>query len=145
MLGFLRQPKLPSADNSALRFHSKLSAISDRYSHAVVVTKAPVSWLLALILMAFAANSVLCRMALGGATADPISFTAIRLVSGALMLVLLSAWRHGLGRPLLNLPAAICLFVYAICAPVVLGGVMLVAVARGRREGTGAGAGRTSQ
>jgi len=74
----------------------------------------PVPWLLALVLTAFAANSLLCRMALGSASADPISFTALRLISGAVMLVLLSAWRSGVGRPLLNLPAATCLFVYAI-------------------------------
>lgn len=38
-------------------------------------------------LVAFAANSLLCRMALGGHLIDPLSFTAIRLVSGALALI----------------------------------------------------------
>lgn len=38
-------------------------------------------------LVAFAANSLLCRMALGGHLIDPLSFTAIRLVSGALVLI----------------------------------------------------------
>lgn len=38
-------------------------------------------------LVAFAANSLLCRMALGGPLIDPVSFTAIRLVSGALALI----------------------------------------------------------
>jgi len=33
--------------------------------------------------MAFAANSVLCRKALGGAAIDAASFTAVRLISGA--------------------------------------------------------------
>jgi len=42
-----------------------------------------------LALMAFAANSVLCRMALGQETIDAGSFTSIRLVSGAAMLLLL--------------------------------------------------------
>jgi drug/metabolite transporter (DMT)-like permease len=41
----------------------------------------------ALALIAFAANSLLCRMALGGHRIDPVSFTAIRLMSGALTLV----------------------------------------------------------
>jgi len=36
---------------------------------------------------AFAANSLLCRMALGGHLVDPVSFAAIRLVSGALALI----------------------------------------------------------
>ena len=38
-------------------------------------------------LIAFAANSLLCRMALGGHFIDPMSFTTIRLVSGALALI----------------------------------------------------------
>jgi len=37
-------------------------------------------------LTAFAANSVLCRLALGGVTIDAASFTAIRLMSGAFVL-----------------------------------------------------------
>ncbi len=43
--------------------------------------------LTALTMVAFAANSLLCRMALGGHLIDPLSFTAIRLVSGALALI----------------------------------------------------------
>ena len=43
--------------------------------------------LTAFTLIAFAANSLLCRMALGGGLVDPLSFTALRLVSGALALV----------------------------------------------------------
>jgi drug/metabolite transporter (DMT)-like permease len=41
-------------------------------------------------LVAFAANSILCRLALGGGTIDAYSFTAIRLGSGALALMLLN-------------------------------------------------------
>jgi len=40
-------------------------------------------------LIAFAANSLLCRMALGGHLIDPVSFTSLRLASGALALVLI--------------------------------------------------------
>jgi drug/metabolite transporter (DMT)-like permease len=40
-----------------------------------------------LTLVAFAANSLLCRLALGGGRIDPLSFTALRLVSGALVLL----------------------------------------------------------
>ena len=43
----------------------------------------------AFTLIAFAANSLLCRMALGGHLIDPVSFTTIRLVSGALALILI--------------------------------------------------------
>ena len=42
-------------------------------------------------LIAFAANSVLCRVALGEETIDAASFSTIRLVSGALALVCISA------------------------------------------------------
>lgn len=45
--------------------------------------------LTALAMMAFAANSVLCRMALGHDTIDAATFTLIRLTSGALMLWLI--------------------------------------------------------
>lgn len=43
----------------------------------------------AFALIAFAANSVLCRMALGGEEIDAASFTIIRLVSGAIVLILI--------------------------------------------------------
>lgn len=43
-------------------------------------------------LLAFAANSLLCRMALGGAYIDPMSFTTLRLVSGAAVLWPLARW-----------------------------------------------------
>jgi len=43
--------------------------------------------LVALTLIAFAANSLLCRMALDGQLIDPVSFTTLRLVSGALALI----------------------------------------------------------
>ena len=44
-----------------------------------------------LALAAFAANSVLCRMALGQEAIDAASFTTIRLASGAGMLLILCA------------------------------------------------------
>ena len=40
-------------------------------------------------LLAFAANSLLCRMALVGGAIEPLPFTLIRIVSGALLLALL--------------------------------------------------------
>jgi drug/metabolite transporter (DMT)-like permease len=44
---------------------------------------------------AFAANSVLCRLALGAHTVDAASFTAIRLASGAGMLAVLTLFLRG--------------------------------------------------
>jgi len=47
-----------------------------------------------LALIAFAANSVLCRLALGNETIDASSFTAIRLLSGAIVLFLIIGATH---------------------------------------------------
>jgi len=50
--------------------------------------------LTSITMLAFAANSVLCRMALAQDTIDAVSFTAIRLTSGALMLTVLVLMRR---------------------------------------------------
>ena len=42
-----------------------------------------------LALIAFAANSVLCRLALGDSSIDPAGFTGIRLLSGAITLIII--------------------------------------------------------
>jgi drug/metabolite transporter (DMT)-like permease len=49
--------------------------------------------LTATALVAFAANSLLCRAALGGGHADPASFTAARVFGGAVALALVARWR----------------------------------------------------
>jgi len=66
-------------------------------------------------MLAFAANSLLARMALTQTTIDPASFSAIRLISGAAFLVLFVAFRYR------RLPfdtgswwSAFALFVYAV-------------------------------
>jgi len=41
-------------------------------------------------LIAFAANSILCRLALSESSIDPASFTTIRLVSGAVLILLIA-------------------------------------------------------
>ena len=74
--------------------------------------------LTAISLIAFAANSLLCRMALGTNLIDPISFTTLRLVSGALALILISRIRRGAVGPVKakgSWPSALALFAYA-CA-----------------------------
>jgi drug/metabolite transporter (DMT)-like permease len=45
--------------------------------------------LLALAILAFAANSVICRLALANNAIDPASFTTVRILSGAVMLMLI--------------------------------------------------------
>jgi drug/metabolite transporter (DMT)-like permease len=67
-------------------------------------------------MLAFASNSLLCRVALRDTTIDAASFTAIRLASGALMLVLLLRLR-GVRQPTKggSWPMALMLFAYAAC------------------------------
>ena len=69
--------------------------------------------LTALTMVAFAANSVLNRLALEGGAAGPASFAAIRLVAGAAMLALLAGWRSGglRWRTGAGGPAALALYV----------------------------------
>jgi drug/metabolite transporter (DMT)-like permease len=66
-------------------------------------------------LAAFAANSVLCRLALGSTVIDAASFSTIRLVSGAVVLLLLSSAtrRNRTAGQRGNWTSAIMLFVYA--------------------------------
>ena len=54
----------------------------------------------ALALLAFAANSLMCRLALGGGSIDPASFTTIRLVAGAAMLAVIGIVRAEAGGAL---------------------------------------------
>lgn len=51
--------------------------------------------LTAFALVSFAANSILCRMALGSGGIDPASFASLRLGTGAAVLALLAAARRG--------------------------------------------------
>jgi drug/metabolite transporter (DMT)-like permease len=109
-----------------------------------------------LALLAFAANSILTRLALGGRHIDAAAFTSVRLVTGALVLLLLvilvggrlselrpSGQLHGLAGPLaLFAYAAPFTFAYlrigaAVGALVLFGSVQLTmigwGVARGER------------
>ena len=67
-------------------------------------------------MIAFASNSILCRLALAPGAIDAATFTAVRLVSGAATLLLIAfstgrANRRGAG----NWMSGAMLFVYAIC------------------------------
>lgn len=67
-----------------------------------------------LTMVAFAANSVLCRVALREGHIDPVTFSNIRLISGALVLLPLihrSGWRLPPGRSLKN---ALFLMLYVV-------------------------------
>ena len=69
--------------------------------------------LVALTLMCFAGNSLLCRLALAERHIDAASFTAIRLASGALVLFLLT-FRRAPERSGRGWTSAAVLFVYAV-------------------------------
>ena len=68
----------------------------------------------ALALLGFAANSLLCRAALAATAIDPFAFTAIRLISGALVLAAIVAARGGPAWRAGDWRGAAALFVYAI-------------------------------
>lgn len=72
--------------------------------------------LTAATLVAFAANSLLCRMALGPRLIDPVAFTAIRLASGVAILVPLAKFldRGRTPSPAGSWRSSIALFVYAM-------------------------------
>jgi drug/metabolite transporter (DMT)-like permease len=68
-------------------------------------------------LIAFASNSILCRVALESATIDPATFTAVRVVSGAVALALIAlvSPRRPFRRPSrAGWTGAFLLFAYAI-------------------------------
>lgn len=64
-------------------------------------------------MLAFAANSLLCRMALGQELIDAATFTSVRVIAGAIVLALivLPRWRAG-NRTETNWRSAVMLFAY---------------------------------
>ncbi|HEX2010009.1 MAG TPA: EamA family transporter [Roseateles sp.] len=66
-------------------------------------------------LLAFAANSLLCRLALQRASIDPASFTSLRLAAGALVLALIVWQRRPVAAVAPDWPAALMLWTYMAC------------------------------
>jgi drug/metabolite transporter (DMT)-like permease len=114
--------------------------------------------LTSLAMLAFASNSILCRLALVDGSIDAASFTSIRLVSGAVMLLIIVAIvtrRKAAPQPPPGAPikrgswiSAAMLFLYAICfsfaygwltastgALILFGTVQLTMLLVGVREG----------
>jgi drug/metabolite transporter (DMT)-like permease len=77
----------------------------DRMGHPLILTM--------LTMIAFAANSILCRLALKTTPIDPATFTVIRLVSGAATLWLIVKIRTGGNVRAGSWPSAFSLFAYA--------------------------------
>lgn len=101
-----------------------------------------------LAMLAFAGNSILCRIALRDSAIDAISFTTIRVVAGAITLFvvasMVAANRPGKG----NWPSAVALLVYALAfsfaykylstgtgALLLFGAVQVTMIAHGLRMG----------
>lgn len=100
-------------------------------------------------MVAFAANSLLCRAALGGGHADAVTFTALRILGGALALGLLARVRGATAPP----PgrawgSAVALFAYAAGfslaytrVPAGVGALVLFAAVQLTMNGAGLAAG----
>ncbi len=105
--------------------------------------------LTALALLAFAGNSILCRLALGSHAISPAGFTAVRLGAGAAALWLLVALRTGgVPKPAGQWASAAALFAYAAAfsfayvslgagtgALILFGAVQLTMILAGLRAG----------
>jgi len=68
--------------------------------------------LTSLVMLAFAANSLLCRLALQQTEIDAASFSLVRLVSGALMLCIAVRWKGTSTHRQGSWPGAGALFIY---------------------------------
>ena len=116
------------------------------------MSRSRITVLTLLAMMAFAGNSLLCRLALKHTAIDAASFTAVRLMSASLVLCLLaggwranwqSAWQSG-G----NWPSAVALFAYAagfsfayISLPAATGALLLFGAVQATMIGYGVWAG----
>ena len=101
-----------------------------------------------LAMMAFAGNSLLCRLALKHTPIDAASFTAVRLVSASLVLCLLAGGLHRSWRGGGNWPSALALFAYAagfsfayISLPAATGALLLFGAVQATMIGYGVWAG----
>lgn len=78
------------------------------------MTRLRVFVLTLLTMVAFASNSLLCRLALKHTSIDAASFTTIRLIAGALMLYVIVRLRSEHSQPLGSWRSAFALFAYAV-------------------------------
>ena len=77
------------------------------------MTRTTTAVLTTLAMLAFAGNSLLCRLALKETSIDAASFTALRLLSGAMTLWLIVYLRGGMRLVAGSWPSAFALFAYA--------------------------------
>lgn len=124
------QPALPLASDLCLRqrlpagrLHLQAVILVDNPPEASAKMQSPqtraknrfrVAVLTATAMFAFAANSLLCRMALGRHLIDAASFTSIRVIAGAAALGLLIMVRTRGQKPDLHWPGVAALFCYMV-------------------------------
>ena len=103
-----------------------------------------------LAMIAFAGNSLLCRLALRHTSIDSASFTSIRIFSGALSLWLIIQLRSGTRAAAGSWPSALALFVYAaafsyayVSLPAATGALLLFGAVQATMIGYGLRAGET--
>lgn len=103
-----------------------------------------------LAMLAFAGNSLLCRLALRHTSIDPASFTSIRIISGALSLWLIIQLRSGTRAAAGSWPSALALFAYAaafsfayVSLPAATGALLLFGAVQATMIGYGLWAGET--
>lgn len=108
--------------------------------------------LTALAMLAFACNSLLCRIALKHTSIDAASFTTLRLVSGAGVLWAIARLRHGAPEGRGSWPSALALFVYAagfsfayVSLPASTGALLLFGAVQATMIGYGLWAGERLQ
>jgi drug/metabolite transporter (DMT)-like permease len=105
-----------------------------------------------LTMLAFAGNSLLCRIALKHTAIDAASFTSIRLVSGAVVLWIIASVFRGNSRGRGNWVSAFALFAYAACfsfayvsLPAATGALLLFGAVQATMIGHGLWAGERFQ
>lgn len=109
---------------------------------------ARIIFLTSLTMIAFAGNSLLCRVALKYTSIDAASFTTIRLISGAVMLWLVARLRRGTHTGGGNWLSAFALFAYAagfsfayVSLPAATGALLLFGAVQATMIGHGIWAG----
>lgn len=112
------------------------------------MSKARLFLMTALAMLAFAGNSLLCRAALKQAGLDAASFTAVRLLSGAVMLALVVRLRGGTASGRGDGRSAAALFAYAagfslayVSLPAASGALLLFGAVQATMIGRGLWAG----
>jgi drug/metabolite transporter (DMT)-like permease len=87
--------------------------LAPNFQDGFLMSRTQVLVLTLVAMIAFAGNSILCRLALKQTEIDPANFTAIRICSGAFVLWLIVRSRKSIGGPSGNWPSAFALFIYA--------------------------------